>query len=115
MKRHFVIAAFTTFLSVASTVLAQSPGQVPPQQSQPGQNNEATTLVGCLTKGGAEHQYVITEDKTSKKVLFSASERIEPFLNQTVELTGQTTAQEGGKAFVPQSVKTVATTCTSKQ
>jgi hypothetical protein len=110
MKRHFFIAAFTAFLGVGSTVLAQSPGQ-PPQQNQQGQ--EPTTLVGCLTKGGAEHQYVITEDKTSKKVAFSASERIEPFVNQIVELTGQTTSQEGQKAFVPQSVKTVASTCTN--
>jgi len=117
---------------------AQAPGQPPPtpgqQPSTPGQppmpgqapmpgqrpsagaqqneqaQGEATDLTGCLTKAGSG-QYSIVDDKTQKHVTFAAPDKIEPYVNQTVELTGETVTRGATTAFVPQSVKRVAASC----
>jgi len=136
MKKHFFVATCSACLGMASIIWGQTPGQVPgqtppgqipgqtapgqtpgqqrpglPQQTEPDQG-EATTLVGCLTKAGAG-QYTIADDKTQKRVTFSAPDKIEPFLNQTVQLTGQTVARGGATEFVPQGVKRISDSCTN--
>jgi hypothetical protein len=129
--RSVLIATFTACLGMGSMVWAQAPGQPPPTPGQqptpggppmPGQQpstaapqgaeaqGEATNLTGCLTKAGSG-QYSIVDDKTQKHVTFEAPDKIEPYLNQTVELSGETVARGGASAFVPQSVKRVATSC----
>jgi hypothetical protein len=88
------------------------PGQRPStgaQQNEPTQG-EATNLTGCLTKAGSG-QYSILDDKTKKRVTFAAPDKIEPYLNQTVELTGETVTRGASTAFVPQSVKRLASSC----
>jgi len=127
--RSVLIATFTACLGLGSMALAQvpspnptpgqpptpgaatpgqppMPGQRPSTGAQPHEQGEATTLAGCLTKAGSG-QYSIMDEKTQKRVTFSAPDKIEPYLNQQVELTGET----AGSSFVPQSVKRVATTC----
>jgi uncharacterized protein YdeI (BOF family) len=122
MKKRFFTAALYATIGAVSVIYAQVPGQAPersqpPSQSQPqaqapGQPGDAqpTTVVGCLTKGSADHEYVIT-DKSGEKINFSASEKIEAYLNQTVQLNGQQTSRGGEKAFVPQTVKQVSASC----
>ncbi|HEY4089617.1 MAG TPA: hypothetical protein VGM43_27010 [Bryobacteraceae bacterium] len=86
-------------------------GQPPagPQQSEQAQG-EATNLTGCLTKAGSG-QYSIVDDKTQRHVTFAAPDKIEPYLNQTVELSGETVARGATTSFVPQSVKRVSASC----
>jgi uncharacterized protein YdeI (BOF family) len=122
MKKKLFIAALYASLGAVSGMYAQNPGPPPeqsqppssqaqgnPSQAQPGEAQPAT-VVGCLTKGSGDHEYVIT-DKTGEKVNFSASEKIEAYLNQTVQLAGQQTSRGGEKAFVPQTVKQVSASC----
>jgi hypothetical protein len=90
------------------------PGQRPTtgaQQNEPSQG-EATNLTGCLTKAGSG-QYSIVDDKTQKHVTFAAPDKIEPYVNQTVELTGETVTRGAASSFVPQSVKRVSASCQS--
>src|ERR1700686_2077632 len=96
MKQRLFIAALYASLGAGSIIYAQNPPQAP-EQGQPGAG-QATTVTGCLTKGNADHEYVIT-DKTGEKLNFSASEKIEAYLNQTVQLAGQQTTRGGEKAF----------------
>jgi hypothetical protein len=124
MKKYLFTAALYASLGAVSVIYAQNPpGQAPEQSPPPGaqtpggqaqgsQPGEAqpTTVVGCLTKGSADHEYVIT-DKTGEKLNFSASEKIEAYLNQTVQLAGQQTSRGGEKAFIPQTVKQVSASC----
>lgn len=137
--RSVLIATFTACLGLGSMAWAQAPpptpgappsaapgagpstpgappmpGQRPPagaQQSDPPQG-EATNLTGCLTKAGSG-QYSITDDKTQKHVTFAAPDKIEPYVNQTVELTGETVTRGATSSFVPQSVKRVSASCQS--
>lgn len=135
MNRSVLIATFTACLGLGSTVWAQAPGQPPPtpgqqqpqtpgqppmpgqrpttgaQQNEPAQG-EATNLTGCLTKAGSG-QYSIVDDKTQKHVTFAAPDKIEPYVNQTVELTGETVTRGTASSFVPQSVKRVSASCQS--
>jgi len=133
--RSVLIATFTACLGLGSMVWAQVPGQPPatpgqpPAAGQPGApgqppmpgqpsagaqseqaQGEATNLTGCLTKAGSG-QYSIVDDKTQKHVTFAAPDKIEPYVNQTVELSGETVTRGASTAFVPQSVKRVAATC----
>lgn len=135
--RSVLIATFTACLGLGSMVWAQAPGQptptpgaqppsapgaqppIPgaqppnrPQQSEQAQG-EATNLTGCLTKAGSG-QYTIVDDKTHKRVTFSAPDKIEPYVNQTVELAGETVTRGAATAFVPQSVKKVSASCETK-
>src|ERR1051325_9894013 len=112
MKKKLFIAALYASLGAVSGMYAQNPGPAPeqsqppsshaqgnPSQAQPGEA-QPTTVVGCLTKGSADHEYVIT-DKQGEKLIFSASEKIEAYQNSTVQLAGQQTSRGGEKAFVP--------------
>jgi len=129
--RSVLIATFTACLGLGSMVWAQAPGQPPPtpgQPSTPGQppmpgqqpsagpqqseqaQGEATNLTGCLTKAGSG-QYSIVDDKTQKHVTFAAPDKIEPYVNQTVELSGETVTRGAATSFVPQSVKRVSASC----
>ena len=128
MKKCFFVATCSACLGIGSLVWGQTPPrpeQMPPGQTQgqipgeqrpglPPQNpqgqSEPTTLVGCLTKLGAG-QYSIADDKTQKRVTFSAPDKIEPFLNQTVQLTGQTVTRGGATEFVPEGVKRISDSC----
>ncbi len=129
--RSVLIATFTACLGLGSMAWAQTPGQppsTPGQPSAPGQppipgqqpstgaqqnepaQGEATNLTGCLTKAGSG-QYSIVDDKTQRHVTFAAPDKIEPYVNQTVELSGETVTRGATTSFVPQSVKRVSASC----
>jgi len=113
LKTNILVTAFAACLSAGINMYAQNPNQPPPMPDQTEQQSpgQPKTLVGCLTKGQTDHQYVLADQKTGEKVSFLASERIEPYLNQTVQLDGQEVTRNGEKAFAPQSVKKVSASC----
>jgi hypothetical protein len=117
LTKHIFLTAFSACLSVGTVVYAQNPPQQPPPpeqgqgQQQQSQAGQPRTVVGCLTKGSAEHTYVVTDSKSGEKLSFAASEKIEPYLNQTVQLDGQQMSRGGASAFTPQTVKTVSSSC----
>ena|SRR5690348_15092342 len=122
MKKQLFIAALYASVGAVSLVYGQNPGQTPEERQPPSQSQpqahapsapgeaQPTTVVGCLTKGNGDHEYVVT-GKSGDKTSFSASEKIEAYLNQTVQLNGQQTSRGGEKAFVPQTVKQVSASC----
>lgn len=115
MKSFFLTLVITVF--VGSAAYAQNPpGQPPPPtpapQAEPS-DAQPMTITGCLTKGGAAGEYTITDNKSGERTTFMANDRIERFVNQTVQLTGSMTRKGADKAFRPSAVTTVAATCES--
>ena len=74
-----------------------------------------TTVTGCLVKGTGDHAYVITDSKSGEKLNFAASNAIDQYLNQVVQLTGRMASRGGEKAFIPQTAKTVSPSCGAPQ
>jgi hypothetical protein len=103
-------------LSVGALSYAQDdpPARQPPaQQERQRSQDEGTpaTLRGCLTKGSEAQEYVVADEKSGEKVSFGGSAKLDSYVNQTVELTGQIIERGGEKAFLPQAIKSVASTC----
>jgi hypothetical protein len=104
-----VLAVFT---AVASAQQPQAqPGQQK-QQEQQGerQRTEESTLTGCLAKGSAEGQYVLTE-KGGMKTTITPSSGVEldkHAANHTVKLTG---TKGAGASFTATKVDHVSATC----
>lgn len=90
-------------------------GQRPPQQTPPPQEQQTqqppVTLTGCLTKGAQQGEYVIADSKSGEKYTFAGPDRLDQYVNHTVELTGKMMTSGGEKSFQPQSIKTVSTSC----
>ena len=97
------------FLSVlmlaGTTMFAQ---QQPPTPNENGRQME--TLTGCLTKSATEGEYVLS-DKNGEKYTFRGPQRLDSYVNHTVQMSGTMMSQNGEKRFQPQSVKTVSDTC----
>ncbi|PYT11066.1 MAG: hypothetical protein DMG59_27390 [Acidobacteria bacterium] len=106
----FLPVTFCVFLAVGSVGYAQQ--QPPPTQEQ---RNDAVTLVGCLTKAAAEHEYVITDTKSGEKVTFPGPDKLDTYVNHTVQLTGKMMNRSGEKAFQPETVKMVSASCEGPQ
>jgi hypothetical protein len=117
VSRLFLLSTFSVFVGLGSVALAQSPGErtppaQPPSAEQGEQGNSDTvTLVGCLAKGDTTDQYVITENKSGRKVAFGGPNQLDKYLNQTVQLTGTLMTKNGEKSFQPQSLKPVSPSC----
>jgi hypothetical protein len=62
-------------------------------------------------KGTASSEYAITDSKSGEKYSFSAPDKLQQYLNQTVQLTGTVSNQGGAKAFRPESVRSVSPSC----
>jgi hypothetical protein len=92
---------------LAASAFAQQQPQTPP----PAQQNDAVTVVGCLTKGATDTSYVVTDQKSGEKYNFTASQQLDSYLNHTVQLTGTMTQNGGDKAFQPQKIRTVSNSC----
>ena len=118
MKKTLLLTVFSACLGSGISGYAQSPSQEPappqPQQAQPQQQEdtgEPKTIVGCLIKGSGDHGYLITDKKSGEKLNFMASDKINQYLNQTVELSGRVMLKGGEKSFLPQTAKTVSPSC----
>lgn len=113
------------FLGAGIVGFAQNPSRRPPAQPQdptaadpasPGsQAADPLTITGCLMKGSASGEYALTDSKSGEKYSFAAPDKLQEYLNQTVQLTGTVSTRGGAKDFRPQSVKTVSSSCTSSQ
>ena len=102
---------FLSALMLAGTTLfAQS-------QQQPNPNDtgrQMQTLTGCLTKSATEGEYVLS-DKNGDKYTFRGPQRLDSYINHTVQMSGTMMKDNGEKKFQPQSVKTVSDTCQGQQ
>jgi len=128
MKKSLLLAIMSACLGAGINVYAQNPGrggappQTPsdPQQApaqSPADSGDASplTVVGCLVKATGDHLYTITDKKSGEKLNFSATNAIDQFLNQTVQLTGRVTAKGGEKSFIPQTAKSLSPSCDAPQ
>jgi hypothetical protein len=116
MKNVFVRMSAVIALSIGTLTYAQDP---PAQQQQPAERQRQrsqdegtpTMIRGCLTKGSQAQEYVVADEKSGEKVAFGGPAKLDSYVNQTVEVTGQMTDRGGEKAFQPQAIKSVAATC----
>ena len=104
----FVLLTLSMFLCAA--VYAQNPPQQPPPTAQD-QDSQAVTVTGCLYKGQAAGEYVITDSKSGEKMSFPGPDRLDTYVNHTVQLTGKMMNRAGEKTFQPQSIRTLSDTC----
>lgn len=98
--------------------LAQNAGQEkpspPPAQEQ--RSDTPKSVTGCLSKGTGTNQYVVADQKSGEKITFNGPETLDKYVKQTVKVNGRvTTGQNGEKAFQPESLQQVATTCGGSQ
>ncbi|HWD99003.1 MAG TPA: hypothetical protein VG345_08205 [Bryobacteraceae bacterium] len=134
MKRFLNLAIVVACAALTSAAYAQNhnPGEPPaappsaqsqesPQSAQapsspatPGEQS-SVSITGCLTKGNAAGSYVITDQKSGEKYPFSGPAQLDKFVNQTVTLSGAITTQGADKAFRPERIAPVATTCEKAQ
>jgi uncharacterized protein YdeI (BOF family) len=134
MNRSLNLAIVVACAALTSAAYAQNqnPGEPPtappaqsqqsPQTRQAPQTSPATpgeqssvSITGCLTKGTAAGNYVITDQKSGEKYPFSGPAQLDKFVNQTVTLSGAMTTQGADKAFQPQRIAPVSTTCEKAQ
>jgi hypothetical protein len=93
---------------------AQNPSQTTPPAEKSGDASKVS-ITGCLTKGAAASEYLITDQQSGEKVPFTTPAQLDKYLNQTVKLTGTIANQGQDKAFKPESINQVAATCDKKQ
>jgi hypothetical protein len=136
MNRHLNLAIIVACAALTSVAYGQNqtpsgpPTGAPSAQSEPGQQQSPQTpqtspatpgeessvsITGCLTKGTAGGNYVITDQKSGEKYPFSGPAQLDKFVNQTVTLSGAMATQGADKAFRPQRIAPVATTCEKAQ
>jgi hypothetical protein len=116
MKNTIASTCAMLLLSVGAATYAQDNPQAqqpPPAQRERQAEAMPATIKGCLTKGSQAQEYVVADDKSGEKVSFAGSSKLDTYLNQTVELTGQIVERGGERAFQPQAIKSVASTCKS--
>jgi hypothetical protein len=89
--------------------------QQTPPTTQDQQDTQSTTITGCLTKGANTGEYAIKDSKTGQILTFAGPDRLDSYVNHTVQLTGKMMASGNEKSFQPQSIKTVSNTCEGAQ
>lgn len=90
---------------------APDPHGPPSQQSEQSDDSRPMTLIGCLAKGSAADQFVITDKKSGQKITFGGPNQLDKFINQTVQLSGTVTSRAGSQSFRPESLKPVSPSC----
>src|SRR5262245_51409148 len=104
MKNILVRISATLVLSLGGLSCAQDnpTTQQPPAQRE-GQRNQdegtPVTVRGCLTKGSQAQEYVVADERSGEKVSFAGSAKLDSYVNQTVEITGQIVERGGEKVF----------------
>ncbi len=108
------LATLTLTMFLGAAAYAQNPPpRTPPSQDQ--QDSQSTTVTGCLTKGSNTGEYQIKDSKTGETLTFAGPDRLESYVNHTVQLTGKMMASGNEKSFQPQSIKTVSNSCEGAQ
>jgi|SRR5688500_2503922 hypothetical protein len=102
------VGVFAVFSSIA---FAQQPQEKPAQKGQgERQRSEGSTLTGCLSKGSAADEYILTDSKTGTKIAVTADSGVpleKHSANHTVRLTGS----KAGGTFTATKVEHVSATC----
>lgn len=119
MKNVLPRLCATFLLSIGALSYAQDNprAQQPPAERERQRNQDEgtpATVRGCLTKGSQAQEYVVADERSGQKVSFAGSAKLDSYVNQTVEVTGQIVDRGGEKAFQPQSIKAVAASCKTK-
>ena len=82
------LLTLTISMFLGAAAYAQNPPQqTPPSQDQ--QDTQSTTVTGCLTKGANTGEYMISDSKTGEKLTFAGPDRLDSYVNHTVQLTGK--------------------------
>lgn len=115
MKKILLFTSMILTLSMGAVGYAQEPPARSPQPQHEQSTSAPATLKGCLTKGSQAKTYSLADEATGQMVTFAGSAKLDNYLNQTVELTGDMVERGGEKSFMPQTVKTVAASCKSGQ
>jgi hypothetical protein len=103
---------FLLALTLCTVLGTAAYAQRPPASQQPeDQQSQSTTVTGCLTKGASTGEYIISDSKTGEKLTFAGPDRLESYVNHTVQLTGKMIMNGTEKSFQPQSIKTVSNSC----
>jgi hypothetical protein len=103
----FLPITFCALMLAGTTMFAQ-------QQQPPSNQNDKKmeTLTGCLSKSDTNGEYVISDQSSGQKYTFMGPQRLDNYINHTVQLTGtMDNDQNGQKQFKPQSIKTVSNSC----
>jgi len=104
------LLTLTISMFLGAAAYAQNPPQqTPPSQDQ--QDTQSTTVTGCLTKGANTGEYMISDSKTGEKLTFAGPDRLDSYVNHTVQLTGKMMMSGNEKSFQPQSIKTISNAC----
>ncbi|HJT89447.1 MAG TPA: hypothetical protein VJ732_16375 [Bryobacteraceae bacterium] len=115
MKKTLIASIAAMFLGILTVGYAQDhPRQ--PDQGQQERNREASvvTIRGCLAKGSQPQQYMVADETSGENVTFSGPARLDDYVNQTVELTGQYVDDGGQRTFQPRSMKAVSGSCKTR-
>lgn len=94
--------------------LAQEPQEKPKGEGQR-QRTDAGTITGCLAKGDAAGQYILTDSKSGSKITVTPSAGVEldqHAANHTVKLTG---SKGTGGTFTATKVEHVSATCATEK
>ena len=93
-------------LLLGGVLLAQEPAK------QAAKSQQETTLTGCLNKGGAPSQYVLTDQSTGNKTPVTGTSELEQHaMNHTVKIMGSTTTDNGRAMFTATKVEHISATC----
>jgi hypothetical protein len=114
MRLFFVPVVLSLFLGLGIAAIAQDdPSQDRPrqQQQQPSDEGNKVSFTGCLTKDSQPEQYVVTDQSSGEKISFRGSDKLENYVNQTVRVSGKVVDRGGEKAFQPETLDVVSTSC----
>jgi hypothetical protein len=117
MKKTLLTSIFSALIVLSTSAYAQEqppPKKQPPPSQQKEGGGDPVTVTGCLKKGSSQGDYVIDDKKSGDKIKFTASSKLDAYVNQTVELTGTMSSQGGEKMFQPETVKSVAASCSAE-
>jgi hypothetical protein len=82
------------------------------QGAQGTKKGKETTMTGCLSKGDTAGTYVLTDQKTGKKVEVTGTPDLEKHAaNHTVRITGTKSKDQGKAVFNATKLEHVSETC----
>ncbi|MBL8242191.1 MAG: hypothetical protein JNM66_32495 [Bryobacterales bacterium] len=80
------------------------------QQSTPLPKEEKTALSGCLSKGAAAGEYILTTENGQKTMVMSTDD-LSKHVAHTVRVTGESTTLQGKTVFRADLVEHIADSC----
>jgi hypothetical protein len=82
------------------------------QDAKGTKKGKETTMTGCLSKGDTAGTYVLTDQKTGKKVEVTGTPDLEKHsANHTVKITGMRSMEQGKAVFNATKLEHISETC----